>query len=85
MLRCITAWSTGHDACVQAPSQTITYLSCHDDWTLWDKLVYTLSPAKKFHSRGDRVEIRHSEIKTKLVRLTNRSFYQMIHQKLGKV
>ena len=34
---------------------------------------------------GDRVEIRRSEIKTRLVRLTKRSFYQMIHQKLGKV
>ena len=34
---------------------------------------------------GDRVEIKQSEVKTKLVRLTNRSFYQMIHQKLGKV
>ena len=34
---------------------------------------------------GDRVEIKRSEIQTKLVRLTNRSFYQMIHQKLGKV
>lgn len=34
---------------------------------------------------GDRVEIRRSEITTKLVRLTNRSFYQMIYQKLGKV
>ena len=34
-----------------APSQTITYLSCHDDWTLWDKLICTMSPRKKFHSR----------------------------------
>jgi NAD+ kinase len=34
---------------------------------------------------GDRVEIRRSEIQTKLVRLTDRSFYQLIHQKLGKV
>lgn len=42
---CITGWAMAeHDA----PSQTITYLSCHDDWTLWDKLVCTMSPQKKF-------------------------------------
>jgi len=33
----------------RAPSQNITYLSSHDDWTLWDKLVYTMDPEKQFH------------------------------------
>ena len=51
LIHCIAGWSLGENAQVQAPSQTITYLSCHDDWTLWDKLVYTLSPSKKFHGR----------------------------------
>ncbi len=55
MRRCVTGWATDYDACVRAPSQTITYLSCHDDWTLWDKLVYTLSPAKKFLSKSPKV------------------------------
>ena len=32
---------------------------------------------------GDRVEINRSERCTRLVRLTGRSFYQVIHQKLG--
>lgn len=32
----------------QAPSQNITYVSSHDDWTLWDKLVYTMDPARDF-------------------------------------
>ena len=40
----------GEHAQVQSPSQTITYLSCHDDWTLWDKLVFTTLPEKDFHS-----------------------------------
>ena len=44
---CITAWA-GEHAQFQAPSQTITYLSCHDDWTLWDKLVNTLDPKKRY-------------------------------------
>ena len=45
---CVVGWAAGNNAYVQAPSQTITYLSCHDDWTLWDKLVYTLDPEKRF-------------------------------------
>lgn len=49
LLCCVTGWS-GDRVPAQAPSQNITYLSCHDDWTLWDKLIYTLNPAKKFHS-----------------------------------
>ncbi len=31
-----------------APSQTISYLSSHDDWTLWDKLVNTLDPEQQY-------------------------------------
>ena len=34
---------------------------------------------------GDRVEIRRSEYRTKLARLVNRSFYQVINQKLGGI
>ena len=44
---CVTAWA-GKNHPNQAPSQTISYLSCHDDWTLWDKLVYTMDPEKDF-------------------------------------
>ncbi len=36
---CLHGWSGCAGAFVQAPSQTVNYLSCHDDWTLWDKLV----------------------------------------------
>ena len=35
-------------------------------------------------SGGDAVELRMSKRKTKLVRVTGRSFYEIIHQKLGK-
>ena len=34
-------------------------------------------------SGGDRVEIRRSDRSTQLVRLADRSFYQVINQKLG--
>ena len=50
--QCVAGWATGGS---DAPSQTITYLSCHDDWTLWDKLVCTLSPQKRFHSHSSKV------------------------------
>lgn len=42
---CVKGWS-GISA--RAPSQTITYLSAHDDWTLWDRLVYTGDKQQKF-------------------------------------
>lgn len=46
---CIRGWAGPFEAfSVQAPSQTISYLSCHDDWTLWDKLVYTMDPECRF-------------------------------------
>ena len=46
--QCVSGWCEGMDAPYLAPSQTITYLSCHDDWTLWDKLVYTMDPNRNF-------------------------------------
>lgn len=45
ILQSVTAWCGGEGAFrAAAPSQVITYLSCHDDMTLWDKLVATLDP-----------------------------------------
>ena len=34
---------------------------------------------------GDEVEVKRSEMQTRLIKLTGRSFYTVIHQKLGKV
>ena len=48
---CVTAWVTGPYACFNAPSQVIGYLSCHDDWTLWDKLVCTMREHKHFNAQ----------------------------------
>ena len=55
LLQCITGWSMNQHDPFQSPSQTITYLSCHDDWTLWDKLVFSLSPGRKFYGRPPKV------------------------------
>lgn len=38
LARCVQGWA-GPDGDVQAASQTVNYISCHDDWTLWDKLT----------------------------------------------
>ena len=51
---CIRAWA-GDYGDFAAPSQTITYLSSHDDWTLWDKLVCTLDPERRFAVSDPRV------------------------------
>jgi pullulanase len=45
--RCVAGWA-GELGAYGTPNQTITYLSCHDDWTLWDKLIYTMDPDKNF-------------------------------------
>ena len=45
---CLTGWAGGYGA-FQTPYQTITYLSCHDDWTLWDKLVSTMDEKKDYN------------------------------------
>jgi pullulanase len=55
---CLTGWAAGPHRPFQTPRQTITYLSCHDDWTLWDKLVYTMDPQKDFDGCG--VEIKRA-------------------------
>jgi len=48
---CMKGWAgCGGDFVVQAPSQTISYLSCHDDLTLWDKLVVTLDEKRDFET-----------------------------------
>lgn len=40
ILNSVKAWCT-KDTGIKAPSQVITYVSAHDNWTLWDKLVIT--------------------------------------------
>ena len=46
----VTGWTgaPGGRFAARAASQTINYLSSHDDWTLWDKLVLTMDPARQF-------------------------------------
>ncbi len=52
--KCITGWVMPQGP-NQTPEQTLSYLSCHDDWTLWDKLVYTLDPQKQYHALSPQV------------------------------
>ena len=53
--KCVAGWAGEHGA-FQTPAQTITYLSCHDDWTLWDKLVYTMDPQKNFAGCSEEIK-----------------------------
>ena len=53
---CITGWAqSGREFSVRTPAQTISYLSSHDDWTLWDRLVYTLAPQSGFDTFSPRL------------------------------
>lgn len=50
ILQSVDAWcSLGGELKAKAPSQIITYVSSHDNLTLWDKLVLTLYPEGDFH------------------------------------
>ncbi len=49
LTHCVRGWAGAEGPfSVKAPSQTITYLSSHDDWTLWDKLVLTMDPRRQY-------------------------------------
>ena len=44
MACCVKGWAgQANDMTYRSPMQTISYLSCHDDWTLWDKLIATMT------------------------------------------
>ncbi|MBP3428189.1 MAG: type I pullulanase [Clostridia bacterium] len=46
---CMKGWAIPQEPCgVAAASQTVSYLSCHDDWTLFDKLVLTMDEKRRF-------------------------------------
>ena len=48
---CMKAWvGCGEAFPVKSPNQVISYLSCHDDLTLWDKLVATLDKKRDFEA-----------------------------------
>ncbi len=36
---CLRGWTAAAGGTMKTPAQTVNYLSCHDDWTLWDKLA----------------------------------------------
>lgn len=45
---CVKGWAFPNGAFqASSPAQTISYLSCHDDWTLWDKLILTVDEKRK--------------------------------------
>lgn len=45
---CVRGWAGCSEGGAKAPSQTVNYLSCHDDWTLWDRLVCTGDEERRF-------------------------------------
>lgn len=56
ILRGAGAWcDKGGVLQAKAPSQIITYISSHDNLTLWDKLVSTICPEKGYHGRSESV------------------------------
>ena len=53
---CVRAWCDGKGGYQPAdPGQIITYVSSHDNWTLWDKLCYTLQEEPDFTGRDEKI------------------------------
>lgn len=51
---CIKGWAeTESDFCVRGASQTINYLSSHDDWTLWDRLISSLNGCRDYQGSNE--------------------------------
>lgn len=50
------AWRFGDKSFTpKAPTQVISYISAHDNLTLWDKIVETMEPQNSFHTADQRV------------------------------
>lgn len=55
ILHAVTAWCGSEEFSPKAPSQVITYVSAHDNLTLWDKLVDTLEPEGGYHTESQKL------------------------------
>lgn len=55
ILHAVTAWCGSEEFSPKAPSQVITYVSAHDNLTLWDKLVDTLAPEGGYHTESQKL------------------------------
>ncbi len=52
----VLAWCDGKGGYHPAnPGQTISYVSAHDNWTLWDKLCYTLQTKPDFTKKDEKI------------------------------
>lgn len=53
---CVLAWCDGKGGYMpKNPGQLISYVSAHDNFTLWDKLNYTLSEKPEFYKENEEV------------------------------
>lgn len=50
-----SAWCNSQDVPKHEPSQIISYVSVHDNYTLWDKLVLTMTEGEEFGKRHEQV------------------------------
>jgi len=52
----VRAWTDGDGKfCAGSPRQIVSYVSAHDNLTLWDKLMVTLKPGQSFLARDEEV------------------------------
>ena len=79
---CICAWA-GERGDFSAPSQTITYLSSHDDWTLWDKLVCTMDDKRDFTGFDDRV-IRANKLAFAMLSMCQGHLFMLSGEEFGR-
>ena len=79
---CVRGWAGEGMPCA-APSQTISYLSCHDDWTLWDKLVYALDARRDFAGHDERV-LRASRLAAAILFFCQGRIFMLAGEEFGR-
>ena len=56
ILHAVSAWCDGsRELNPQSPKRILSYLSAHDNFTLWDKLILTLCPKDGYYGRKEEV------------------------------
>ena len=82
LANCIRAWA-GEYGDFAVPFQTITYLSSHDDWTLWDKLVCTLDDKRDFTGCGEAV-IRANKLAIAILSMCQGHLFLLSGEEFGR-
>jgi len=80
---CVRGWAGRADMPFAAPSQTISYLSAHDDWTLWDKLVISMGRGRRF-SQADTELLRANRLAAMILAMSQGRLFMLSGEEFAR-